>query len=197
MREKRKYEETRSNFVAENFFSEEVFKLRRSRVKHTQKKGRLTTLAKNFSIFADLSIALAEVCNIEKVKVEKLSPELLIKIAQKIGVDLSDTQNFYLQLGDKLGDFGEFLTSNSPNMINTNLEDNIYINNMSIIVGKVVFSTMSSMHDAISLALILHIIFDHPFDESCKNLGSFLLNLMGLDIEATKKVKHYLSMVKN
>lgn len=50
--------ETSEDFVKENFFSMEVFELRRSRITHIQKKGRLTTLAKKFSVFADLKLVI-------------------------------------------------------------------------------------------------------------------------------------------
>lgn len=90
---------------------------------------------------------------------------------------------------------GKHMAKNPPNMINTTLKNVIYVNNTSIIVRKVNFSSTGSVHEAGSLAIMLHIVFDHPFEESSKNLGAFLLNLMGLKVNASNKVMYYLNIV--
>lgn len=121
-----------------------------------------------------------------------IQPEQLLKINSKLNINLSNPLQFYTDLIEKLGDFGNFITTGP---INTTIDDRIYINDKSVIIGTIIYSTHQSLHDAVLLAILLHKIFKHPFDESCSNLGAFVLNLVGIKTTCSNKIKHYLNLV--
>lgn len=133
-----------------------------------------------------------EVGHMEGTEIKSIQPEQILKISSKLNIEIRSPFQFYMDLLEKLGDFGSFISSGP---INTTNEDKIYVNDNSVVVGKIIFSSCSSLHDAVLLAIVLHKIFKHIPDESCANLSAFILNMVGVKVNSSKRVGHYLNLI--